>query len=185
MRARVISAVAIAMAVSAIVVVAAASGGSSATSVPGGEGLELVRQSTKQYQDVNAAIAAGYVQFFGCVHEPLSGSMGIHFVNGALARDATVAVSKPEAVIYEQHADGTLHLVGVEYVVFKDAWDAHHTAPPRLFGRTFMATPAGNRFGIPAFYSLHAWAWKANPTGAFEMWNPTVLCPGAEGHTTG
>jgi hypothetical protein len=53
-----------------------------------------------------------------------------------------------------------------------------------LFGKSFMLVPAPNRFGIPAFYALHAWAWKTNPTGAFEMWNPSVLCPGAEGHTT-
>jgi hypothetical protein len=40
-----------------------------------------------------------------------------------------------------------------------------------------------NRYGIPTFYELHAWAWKANPNGAHEDWNPKVLCPGTEGHT--
>ena len=24
-----------------------------------------------------------------------------------------------------------------------------------------------NRFGLPAFYTLHVWAWKENPTGMF------------------
>jgi hypothetical protein len=42
---------------------------------------------------------------------------------------------------------------------------------------------APNRDGIPAFYELHVWAWKANPTGAHQDWNPKVLCPATEGHT--
>ena len=29
-----------------------------------------------------------------------------------------------------------------------------------LFGQHFMLSPDGNRFGLPAFYSLHAWIWK-------------------------
>jgi hypothetical protein len=145
--------------------------------------LESVRRATARYRDVDRALDAGYVQFFGCVHEPLAGSMGIHFVNGALAGDATVDPRRPEALMYEVRPNGKLALVGVEYVVFKDAWDAAHSAPPELFGRTFNVVAAPNRYGIPAFYELHAWAWKANPTGAHEDWNPKVLCPTTEGHT--
>jgi len=53
---------------------------------------------------------------------------------------------------------------------------------PSLFGQPFVLVPDANRYGIPAFYELHAWAWKANPTGRHADWNPTVLCPGTEGH---
>ena len=42
-----------------------------------------------------------------------------------------------------------------------------------------MLTPADNRFGLPAFYSLHAWVWKHNPRGVLDMWNPKVRCPAA------
>jgi hypothetical protein len=35
-----------------------------------------------------------------------------------------------------------------------------------------------NRFGLPAFYTLHVWAWKANPNGAFVNWHPNVSCEG-------
>jgi hypothetical protein len=42
-----------------------------------------------------------------------------------------------------------------------------------------MLTPDGNRFGLPAFYSLHAWVWKHNPAGTFAMWNPNVTCANA------
>jgi hypothetical protein len=33
-----------------------------------------------------------------------------------------------------------------------------------------------NRYGIPAYYALHVWAWKANPQGVFMDWNPQVSC---------
>jgi hypothetical protein len=45
-----------------------------------------------------------------------------------------------------------------------------------MFGRRFDYTPAGNRFGLPAFWSLHAWVWKHNPAGTLTPWNPSVSC---------
>jgi hypothetical protein len=161
--------------VAAVVPVAMAQGA-------GGGPLQQVKDATRRYRNVDSAIDAGYVQFLGCVHEPLAGSMGIHFVNGTLAGDTTVDPAKPEALIYEVEPNGRLSLVGVEYIVFQQAWDALHDQPPSLFGQPLMLVPSPNRFGIPAFYQLHAWAWKANPTGPFKEWNPKVLCLGAEGH---
>ena len=52
-----------------------------------------------------------------------------------------------------------------------------NAAPPELFGMPFNVVEEPNRYGIPTFYELHAWAWKDNPTGAHEDWNPTVVCP--------
>jgi hypothetical protein len=147
------------------------------------DALDEVRSATRQFRKVERAIDAGYVQFFGCVHEPLTGSMGIHFVNGALAGDPAIDASAPEALMYEVKRDGSLELIGVEYVVFKDAWDAANPEPPELFGQTFNFVDSPNRYGIPPFYELHAWAWKTNPTGAHQDYNPQVLCPGTEGHT--
>jgi hypothetical protein len=149
----------------------------------GTDPLGQVRHATASYRDVDRAIAAGYVQFFGCVHEPLAGAMGTHFVNQALVADSAIDPAKPEALMYDIRPDGSLHLLGAEYVVFKDAWDSTHPQPPRLFGRTFLTVAAPNRYGIPAFYELHAWAWKPNPTGANQDWNPKVLCINTEGHT--
>jgi hypothetical protein len=134
---------------------------------------------------VKNAIDARYVQFFGCVHEPLAGSMGIHFVNADLAGVTVLDPRRPEALTYEVAPNGQLSLVGVEYVVFKDAWDAEHDELPSLFGQSFIEVPENNRYGIPAFYELHAWAWKSNPTGDFADWNPRVLCLGTEGHQHG
>lgn len=144
--------------------------------------LGEVRNATRAFRDVDKAIGAGYVQFFGCAHEPLAGSMGIHFVNGVLVGDAVVETGKPEALLYEPTENGRLELVGVEYVVFQDAWDAENDGPPTLFNQPFTLTPSPNRFGIQPFYQLHAWAWEANPTGKFADWNPRVLCVGTEGH---
>lgn len=161
-----------------IVVSAVAAGGS------GGTGpLSDIRRATARYQDVNRAIDAGYVQFFGCVHEPLAGSMGIHFVNGELAGDTELDPAKPEALMYEERPDGRLELVGVEYIVFKEAWDAQHASPPRLFEKPLNLVAEPNRYGVPAFYEIHGWAWKHNPTGGHSDWNPRVLCPHTEGHT--
>ena len=33
-----------------------------------------------------------------------------------------------------------------------------------------------NRYGLPAFYTLHVWAWKESSTGPFVNWHPTVSC---------
>ena len=57
--------------------------------------LQRVRAATRQYRNVDKATGDGYVQFFGCVHEPLAGSMGIHFVNGTLAGDAVIDAAVP------------------------------------------------------------------------------------------
>jgi len=60
--------------------------------------------------------------------------------------------------------------------VIADAWNATHKSPPQLMGQWFHLFPSPNRFGLPAFYTLHVWAWKDNPTGAFVNWHANVSC---------
>jgi hypothetical protein len=79
-------------------------------------------------------------------------------------------------VIYEPQADGHLQLIGADYLVIASTWDASHTGPPQLMGQLFHYFEAPNRFGLPAFYTLHVWAWKDNPNGAFVNWHPDVSC---------
>jgi hypothetical protein len=43
-------------------------------------------------------------------------------------------------------------------------------------GQVFHYNTAPNRYGIPAFYALHVWAWRDNPGGPFADWNSTVSC---------
>jgi hypothetical protein len=145
-------------------------------------GLAVVRASTAAFHEVRAAQAKGYAILADtagrtCIDEPGIGGMGVHYVNGDLVGDPAVNARQPEAVVYRPATNGRLQLAAAEYVVIKSAWDANHAAPPSLFGHEFMLTDAPNRFGLPAFYSLHVWAWDDNPAGTFEMWNPDVVCP--------
>jgi len=137
--------------------------------------VQLVRDATRQFINVNAATAAGYQPFLGCVTGQDHGAMGVHYVNGGLVGDGEIDVSKPEALIYEPSAAG-MQLVGVEFVVFADAWLAHHSSPPVLEGQTFQFVSSPNRFGLPAHFELHVWAWRDNPQGAFVDWNNSVSC---------
>jgi hypothetical protein len=147
-----------------------------------GNSLHDAKRATKQFKDVTVAEHAGYGRFLdkngiACIDNPPEGAMGIHYVNGEFVGDAEVTAKKPEAVVYQPRRDGSLRLVALEYIVFQAAWDAEHKKIPELFGEKFMLTSGDNRFGIPAFYSLHVWIYKHNPTGLFAMWNPRVKCP--------
>ena len=141
----------------------------------GGTLVAAVRQAAGQYRNVEAAEAAGYGLFHGCVSGPQEGAMGIHYVNGDLVGDGEIDPLQPEALIYESRG-GHLQLVGVEYVVLAEAWDSSHDTPPSLMGQVFHYVGAPNRYRIPAFYELHVWAWKQNPNGMFTDWNPRVSC---------
>ena len=150
------------------------------------DGLGAVRRATDRFHDVAVAGEAQYAPFLdvdgiACIDMPGMGAMGVHHVNQSLVGDADIDPLQPEALVYEPDGDGAEHLAAVEYLVVKSAWDSAHPAPPTLFGRTFDVSTSPNRFGLPAFYSLHAWAWEHNPTGTFSMWNPTVHCTSAAG----
>lgn len=138
-----------------------------------------VRKATAPFHILDDALAAGYAQFLGCVGEPGEGAMGTHFVNGELIGDTVVDALRPEALMFEPGPNGRMRLVGVEYIVFQDAWDAENASPPSLFGEHFHLVGSPNRYGVPAFYALHAWIWQHNPHGMFEDWNPRVVCEGA------
>lgn len=138
--------------------------------------MQIVQGATRQYADVNVAVADGYGPFLGCVSGPDHGAMGIHYVKGALL-NGQIDAEHPQAVIYEP-VDGKLRLVGVEFIVDQATWDKSNAAPPVLEGQSFQFVPAPNRFNIPAFYELHVWAWRHNPLGAFVDWNNRVSCAG-------
>jgi hypothetical protein len=138
--------------------------------------VQIVRNATRQYIDVNAATAAGYEPFLGCVSGSDHGAMGIHYVNGALL-NGEVDVSHPQALIYEP-SGGKMTLVGVEFIVDSATWLSSHTSPPVIEGQTMLFVDSPNRFAIPSFYELHVWAWRDNPQGAFVDWNNHVTCAG-------
>lgn len=139
--------------------------------------VQIVRQNTAQFIDVNNTKGAGYQPLFGCVSGPDHGAMGIHYVNLGLVGDGQLDERTPEALIYEP-VGNTRRLVGVEYIVDAATWlAAHENTPPQLEGQDFQFVDAPNRFGIPAgFFELHVWAWRDNPNGAYVDWNNNVSC---------
>ncbi len=122
--------------------------------------VAMVRDATRQFIDVNAATAAGYQPFLGCVSGPDHGAMGVHYVNGGLVGDGDIDAMHPEALIYEPQGDA-MRLVGVEFIVDSATWLAHHSAPPVLEGQTFQLVGSPNRYGLPAFFELHVWAGQS------------------------
>jgi hypothetical protein len=141
----------------------------------------VTKSATGRFHNLAAAENAGYALFpdaqgIRCIDNQPVGGMGVHYVKGSLVGDTVLDPEQPEALVYAPNADGRLKLAALEYIVFQAAWDAEHSSPPSLFGHEFGLVPAGNRYGIPAFYELHAWVWKPNPSGMFFEWNPRVSC---------
>ena len=149
------------------------------------------RSATAKYHSLTVTKKAGYSIFadtsgITCIAEPGMGAMGVHYVKGDLVKNPAIDAAHPEALVYAPDRHGQLHLAALEYVVIKSDWESSQPqpgvgswvtpAPPMLFGQMFQLTDAPNRYGLPPFYSLHAWIWKDNPAGTFEMWNPNVHC---------
>jgi hypothetical protein len=159
-------------------------------------GLAQIRRATAKFHDYEKAIEAGYTAWSP---NPLvsgstcptssEGNMGYHLVNVPLrggaanpaAGDAEVTLLEPEMLLYEKKPNGKLRLVGVEYIVFKAAWEAEHgigAPPPEILGQPLLASshtfPGGT--GNIDHYELHVWAWSPNPLGTFYPWNPSITC---------
>lgn len=130
-----------------------------------------VRAANERLHDVAVAVAEGYAPI-PCANGTDGGSMGIHYVNANYLKDDAVDIARPEAVMYEPKADGSMELIAVEYITAK--------GPASLQGQLFSFTNAPNRYGLGPFYELHVWAWKANPHGNFADNNPNVSCDAAK-----
>jgi hypothetical protein len=131
--------------------------------------VDRVREATQRFTDVALAEAEGYAPI-PCVSGANGGAMGIHYVNSARLTEAetTLDLSNPEAVMYEPQADGSLVLVGVEYITF--------AGPAALEGHLLHYHTSPNRYGLEPFYELHVWAHRDNPAGPFVGMNAAVSC---------
>ena len=173
--------------------------------------LESIRQATSKYEDVNVALADGFMQDPSgmCVTAESvglpaeQGAMGIHYaqpvrlglqmeaapLNGS---DGVIDWTQPEVLVYEPRPDGTMRLAAIEYLVFKDAWAAAgNMTPPEFFGTSFVemtndpATPVDEAHGFAPHYELHVWLPVENPSGTFAEFNPQVSCQHAAAHPVG
>ena len=164
--------------------------------------LAAIRDSATKYQDVEVALAAGYILAppGDCVDAALEGlpaewgAMGLHYIHpGLLDITATeprvngsgthTDFTEPAILLYEPQPDGSLELVGVENLVFQAAWhDAGNDGPPMLLGRNWdtmaddPATEADEAHDFEPHYDQHVWVFRENPSGALNPFNPAVTC---------
>lgn len=163
--------------------------------------LDQVRAAAERYRDVDVAIAEGYTTDNKCVTAEMlgfpaeQGGMGLHYVRrdllglpdkpeGRVAGTGTYTdFSRPAMLVYEPQADGSLELVAVENLVFKQAWEAAgNRRPPSFRGTPYLllednpATPIDEAHNFEPHYELHAWVFRDNPLGTFAPFNPNVTC---------
>lgn len=165
--------------------------------------LAAIRSATERFQDVQVALAEGYVPdpTNMCVTSAMEGmprqlgAMGIHYFrpdrlgitgppNPRVDGTGThTDFLQPGVLIYEPQPDGSLKLVAVENLVFAKAWqDAGNTAPPAYAGNEYYhmvdnpATPADEAHGFEPHYELHLWLYRENPAGPFMPFNVNATC---------
>lgn len=163
--------------------------------------LAEVRAAAERYRDVSVAIAEGYTTDNKCVTAQMlgfpadQGAMGLHYVRrdllglpdkpaGRVAGTGTYTdFGKPAMLVYEPQADGSLELVAVENLVFKQAWEAAgNRQPPSFRGTPYLlladkpGTALDEAHNYEPHYELHAWVFRDNPLGTFSPFNPNVTC---------
>jgi hypothetical protein len=166
------------------------------------DALAAMRAASEKYQDVNVALAAGYIRdpMNHCFSAEMMGMpadwgvMGVHYFRPDLlgvtatapkvdGKGENLDFDNPSILIYEPQADGSLELVAIENLVFQASWKASgHDAPPVLLGRTWdtMAddpnTPADEAHGFAPHYDQHVWLYRDNPKGVLEPFNTNATC---------
>ena len=134
--------------------------------------VQIVRNATQQYQDVNKA--TGFTPVLGCVSGSDHGAMGVHYVNLNLL-NGPIDPTHPQALIYEPQPNGELKLVGVEFIILATALPPN--SAPEVEGHLMNYIDSPNRYGIPVpFFELHVWAWRDSPVGPFVDWNNHMTC---------
>jgi hypothetical protein len=108
--------------------------------------ITIVRESTERFKNVHVAEKGGYVLQFGCASGP------------------------------GPRPNRGQRLIGADFLVIAETWDRKKQYPPEPIAQLVRYLGFPNRFGLPAFYTLHVWAGKANPNGALVNWHPNVSC---------
>lgn len=141
------------------------------------DGWQAVKAATARYHSFKQAKRDGYtIAGEPCVASP-AGTMGIHAVNRALEADPAIDPLRPESLLYVLKRNGKLRLVGLEYLKYDaDQNLATDDDRPSLFGQPFDGPMEGHGPGMPVHYDVHVWIWKANPSGLFAPFNPSLSC---------
>ena len=141
--------------------------------------IDKVRTATARFKDINVAVSEGFTARTACVSGPNFGAMGVHLILPVRIFGSVPVLSadQPQALIYEPLPGGAMRLVGVEFIVLKNTWDGKYPGTvPALDGHLLNLVDVPNRYGLPAFYEMHVWAWEQNPVGSFADWNTHVTC---------
>ena len=145
---------------------------------------EAVRVATDGFQDVNAAIAAGYVSVSRLRQRPRRRSDGRSLCELRALRRASGRPASPGAGATNRETAACTWSRRSMSSPPRPGIPAHDpSAKPQLTGHLYHFAAGPNRYGPDAFYELHVWAWKDNPRGTFADWNPNVSC--AEWETAG
>ncbi|MEO7240941.1 MAG: hypothetical protein ABIW16_06025 [Sphingomicrobium sp.] len=158
------------------------------------QALQQLARQLEPYKSVAYARSNGYIQASGCEAHPTLGTMGYHFVNPRLlgltppvngrinGTGTYTGVEPPAILLYGPDGQGGLRLVGIELLVFADAWNAISKDPPKYRGRDYNymadnpATPQDEAHGFMPHYDLHIWLFEHNPSGLYAQWNPALSC---------
>jgi hypothetical protein len=172
------------------------------SSAPPEPTLEEVKAAAERFRDIEVALAEGYIRdpMDICETAPMMGlpaelgAMGIHYFRpdllGITATSPRVDgvgthtdFLQPAILIYEPQADGSLELVAVENLVFRDAWyAAGNSEPPSFHGVTWdlmvndPETDVDEAHMFEPHYDRHVWVFRENPNGVFAQFNPRVNC---------
>ena len=131
--------------------------------------LARLREVTRPYQSLDAAVAAGYPRDVkDCIVHEHHGAMGYHHLNrNNLERN--ISVERPQFLLYERTPGGQYRLNGVVFIIPFRFWP-RDTVAPVFMGQTMK--PEDNF----KYWYLHVWAWRDNPLGVFSDWHPSVYC---------
>ena len=165
--------------------------------------IREVREATRKYEDVKVALADGYVPAppGDCVTAakeglpPEWGGMGIHYINPKMLKitgtqprvngEAThTDFLKPSILLYEPMADGSMKLVGVENLVFLNAWlKAGNGAPPTFAGRSWdimadnTSTPQDEAHRFEPHMDQHIYFFDSeDPRDMLRPFTPHITC---------
>jgi hypothetical protein len=158
------------------------------------QALQQLARELEPFKSVAYAESQGYVRTSACETHPTLGAMGHHYanrrllgitglVNGRVNGTGTYTEANPPPILlYAPDGQGGLKLVGIELLVFAEAWHAENKQPPKYRGREYNymadnpATPQDEAHGFMPHYDLHIWLFEHNPSGLYAQWNPALSC---------
>jgi hypothetical protein len=149
------------------------------------EQVEIARQATEKYRDIDAAYADGYVQITQFIP-----GIAAHFVKQELL-NAPFDPATPSNLLYEPDENGNWVLVGVAYTAPNngdeiqpdgfagplDGWHYHKNLCFKGGGVSIASSAAqcpGGAYVERTQWLLHAWFYKDSPEGMFSHQNSLV-----------